>query len=93
MTTTVTRNDERSRYELTVDDQLVGVADFEEAGDAVVIPHTEIAPARRGRGLGAILVRGVLDDLRSREAKVVPACWYVRDYIDQHPEDADLLAR
>jgi predicted GNAT family acetyltransferase len=92
MATQVTRNEKRSRYELTVDDELVGVADFDEAGDAVVIPHTEITPERRGRGLGAVLVRGVLDDLRSRNAKVVPACWYVRDYIEQHPEDADLLA-
>jgi len=37
-------------------------------------------------------VQGALDDLRARGAMVIPTCWYVRDYIDAHPEEADLLA-
>jgi predicted GNAT family acetyltransferase len=58
----------------------------------MVLPHTEIDPRQRGRGLGAVLVQGVLDDARARGASVVPACWFVREYIEQHPEHADLLA-
>ena len=88
----VTRNDERSRYELVVDGALVGIADF-DANDAVlVLPHTEIDPSRRGQGLGAVLVGGVLADVRARGERVVPTCWYVREYLDLHPEEADLLA-
>jgi len=93
MTHEVRRDDERGRYELLVDGALVGVADFEVAGNAVVIPHTEITPARRGAGFGALLVEGVLADLRARGLQVVPACWYVRQYLDEHPDEADLLAR
>jgi predicted GNAT family acetyltransferase len=87
------RNDDRQRYELFIDDRVVGVADFEPLeGARMVIPHTEIDPRQRGRGLGARLVQGVLDDARARGVTVVPACWFVREYFEQHPEQADLLA-
>jgi predicted GNAT family acetyltransferase len=93
MTSRVIRNDDRQRYELVIDDHVVGVADFELLeGSRMVIPHTEIDPRQRGRGLGARLVQGVLDDVRARGVTVVPACWFVREYIEQHPEQADLLA-
>jgi len=88
----VRRNDQRQRYELLIDGELVGVADYVTNETAVVLPHTEIDPARRGHGLGAVVVQGALDDLRARGAMVIPTCWYVRDYIDAHPEEADLLA-
>jgi uncharacterized protein len=91
-TATVRRDDERGRYELVEAGRVIGVADFRVRGDVVVLPHTEIARERRGGGLGAVLVRGVLDDVRQAGRTVVPACWYVAQYIDEHPEDADLLA-
>ena len=92
MTHEVRRNDADSRYELLVDGQVAGIADFHLNGEAVVLPHTEIDPRRRGQGLGAILVQGVLDDVRSAGRTVVPSCWYVAQYIDEHPEQRDLLA-
>jgi hypothetical protein len=70
----------------------VGLADYRRDGDVVILPHTEIDAARRGQGLGDVLVRGVLDHVRATGAKVVPACWFVADYVERHPEDADLLA-
>jgi uncharacterized protein len=92
MESRVSRNEEHRRYELEVDGHLVGVADYVVDGDVVVLPHTEIDRTRRGRGLGAILVQGALDDVRAQGRSVVPACWYVREYIDAHPDEADLLA-
>jgi predicted GNAT family acetyltransferase len=92
MTSTVTRNETANRYELHVDGELVGIADYAERGDVLVIPHTEIDPSRRGQGLGAVLVRGTLDDVRTTGRKVVPSCWYVAQFIDQHPTYQDLVA-
>ena len=94
MTTEVRRNDERSRYELLVDGQLVGIAEFSLSPDGKVatFPHTVIAPERRGSGLGEVLVRGALDDVKGRVSKVVPACWFVADFIDANPEYSDLVA-
>jgi len=89
---TVRWDDEASRYELLVDGELAGVLDVSDAGDRVVLPHTEIDRRRQGQGLGAVLVAGALDDLRGRGRPIVPTCWYVREFIDRHPDYADLVA-
>jgi predicted GNAT family acetyltransferase len=88
----VRHNPERSRYELFVDGELVGVADYRADGSVWTFPHTVIDAGRRGHGLGAHLVRGALDDVRERGASVVPRCWYVAQFIEAYPAYADLLA-
>ncbi len=92
MTTTVQHNRDRARYEIVVDDRIVGIADYRVVLDAVVFPHTEIEPPLRGQGLGAELVRYALDDVRRSGGKVVPHCWYVAEFIAEHPEFSDLVA-
>ena len=88
----VGHNVDRSRYELFVDGELAGVADYHVADDGVIVfPHTEIDRARRGRGLGAELVRAALDDVRSRGGRVEATCWYVAQFIDEHPDYRELL--
>jgi uncharacterized protein len=82
-----------SRYELYVDDDLAGIADYRETSDgSLLFPHTEIDPARRGQGLGAVLVEGALDDVRRTGGTVVPQCWYVAQFIRERPEYRDLVA-
>jgi uncharacterized protein len=92
MANVVRRNAERSRYELLVDGEVVGVADYHVDGGTWTFPHTVIAPERRGQGLGAVLVEAALDDVRRAGGTVVPTCWYVAEFIDAHPGYADLLA-
>lgn len=92
MDTEVRNVEGRSRYELLLDGEVVGVADYHESGDALVFPHTEIAVEHRGRGLGAVLVRAALDDVRRARRVVVPTCWFVRDFLDANPDYADLRA-
>jgi uncharacterized protein len=93
MANVVRHNPERSRYELLIDGEVVGVADYHLDGDRWTFPHTVIAPERRGQGLGAELVQAALDEVRRHGGTVVPHCWYVADFIDANPAYADLLAR
>ncbi|MEO9220478.1 MAG: GNAT family N-acetyltransferase, partial [Mycobacteriaceae bacterium] len=86
----VTKNPDR--FELRVDGELVGFADYQLQGDRMVLPHTEIDPASGGRGLGGVLVRAALDDVRAQGLKAVPACSFVDHYITRNPEYADLRA-
>lgn len=85
------RNDEAGRYELQVGQDTLAVAVFREQGDVTTVPHTEVLPDRRGEGLGALLVAGVLDDLRDRNQRVDAQCWYVAQFIDEQPAYRDLL--
>jgi predicted GNAT family acetyltransferase len=90
--TEVRDNPGKSRYELLEDGRLLGVADYRATGDTLAFPHAEIVPSRRRQGLGAQLVQRALDDVRRKGAKVVPYCWFVAQFIDEHPEYADLRA-
>jgi uncharacterized protein len=87
------RNDtERSRYELVDGGRVVGIADYVARGDTVVMPHTEIDASMRGRGMGDVLVRAALDDIRSSGRTVIAQCWFVADFIDSNPDYAGILA-
>jgi predicted GNAT family acetyltransferase len=91
-TRSVRRNADQSRYELVEDGEVIGIAEYRERDDTVVLPHTAINPSRQGGGLGAELVGAALDDIRASGRRIVPACWYVREFIDQHPDYQDLIA-
>jgi len=81
----------QSRYELDTEAGLAW-ADYRSSPGKVTVFHTEVPQALRGRGIGAVLVRGVLDDIRRRGLKVVPSCGYVRAFMARNPEFKDLLA-
>lgn len=85
------KNGADSRYELWVDGSRAGLADYQDLGEAIAIPHTHVDPALNGRGLGGKLVRFALDDIRSEGKKVVPSCPFVATFIERHPEYADLV--
>jgi predicted GNAT family acetyltransferase len=80
-----------SRYELPVGDR-IATAYYRRDGDRLVLTHTEVPTELRGQGVGAILVRAVLDDIRARGLRVVPRCPFVKSFIDSHSDYLDLLA-
>jgi uncharacterized protein len=84
---------ERSRYELTIAGEVAGFLDYVDEDGVLVLPHAEIDPARRGHGLGAELVRQVLDRALVRGTPIEPRCPFVADFIASHPEYAGLVAR
>jgi predicted GNAT family acetyltransferase len=83
-------NKDRSRFELDLDGS-VAFANYRLKGDRVIITHTETPPAMRGRGIASQLVKGALVLIRADGLKVVAGCSFVVDYLDQHPEYADLM--
>jgi uncharacterized protein len=92
METTVVDVPERGRFEIRLGDRVVGLASYHIENGTMALPHTEIDPGVGGRGLGKALVAGVLAAARERGLHVLPYCSFVRHYIQQHPEDVDLVA-
>jgi uncharacterized protein len=92
MNATVVDVPERGRFEIRVDDRVVGLASYHVENGTMTLPHTEVDPSMGGRGLGTMLVAGVLDAARERGLHVLPYCSFVRRHIQQHPELVDLVA-
>lgn len=93
--TEVVDNAERSRFELVRGGDVVAFADYRATGpdgSTLVMPHTVVDHDKRGRGLGAILVRGALDQIRERGQMIVPQCWFVAEFVETNPDYADLVA-
>jgi predicted GNAT family acetyltransferase len=91
MEPTVKDAPEANRYEIRDGDQLLGHADYQRRGDTVVFTHTEVDQDLGRQGLGSTLVRGALDDVRANGGSVVPECSFVRGWIGEHEEYADLV--
>jgi hypothetical protein len=84
-------NKSRQRFELDVDGAMA-FANYRLTPDAVIITHTETPAALRGRGIASELVKGALEIIRADGLKVVAGCGFVVDYLQKHPEYADLEA-
>ena len=82
-------NKGQHRFELDVEGR-VAFANYRETPQAVIITHTETPRALRGRGIASELVKGALELIRADGHKVVAGCSFVVDYLQQHPEFADI---
>jgi predicted GNAT family acetyltransferase len=91
MADAVRDNPERSRFELEVEGQ-VAFANYRRDNSVFNIVHTEVPRELNGKGYGSDLVRGTLDLIRSRGQKMRPMCGFVRFFIRENPEYADLVA-
>jgi predicted GNAT family acetyltransferase len=84
-------NVSRSRFEMDAGND-VAVVNYRLSPGTIILSHTEVPEELEGQGLGSTIVRGVLDIVRSRGLKVVPACGFVAAFIRKNPEYRDLLA-
>ncbi|SFN05601.1 MULTISPECIES: GNAT family N-acetyltransferase [Actinomadura] len=91
MSTEITDNAGKSRYEIRLDGELAGFAEYERGEGAVVFTHTEVDPAFEGKGVGGSLARGALDDVRAKGLSAVPLCPFIKKWIGRHPDYQDLV--
>jgi predicted GNAT family acetyltransferase len=80
-------NPDEARYELRVDGQLAGFAQYRLHTGRITFVHTEIDDAHADSGLGSRLARGALDDARRRGLAVVPLCPFIAAFIGHHPDE------
>ena len=98
MATDVADAPTRSRYEVTVDGELAGFAQYRDVEGRRVFTHTEVFDAFEGKGVGSALAAGALDHVRATGRKLVAQCPFIAAYLREHEGladlvDADLTAR
>ena len=86
MSIEVRDNPERSRYEVLLDGEVAGFAQYRLRNGRITMFHTEIEPGHEGHGLGGELARQALDDVRSRGLALEPRCPFIAGYIRRHPD-------
>ena len=82
---------DNGQYQITVDGERAGFADYIDNGDQRNFHHTVIDKAFGGRGLAGTLIDAALTDTRAAGKRVLQTCSFVEAYITKHPEFADLV--
>lgn len=83
----------KGRY-LTVIDSVEAEMTYSRAGESlIIIDHTEVPAALRGRRVGETLVRQAIEDARRDGTSIIPLCPFAKAQIDRHPEWWDVVRR
>lgn len=91
MPSTLRNNKSKSRFELEIDDYVAYVEYSLPSAGTIALLHTEVPKELGGRGIGSILAKAVLENIRAQGLKVVPQCEFVAGYIKKHPEFSSLV--
>src|SRR5689334_22055384 len=87
----VTDVPDADRFEIHLDGELAGFAQYRRRGELIAFIHTEIDPRFEGQGLAKQLIAGALDSARTHGLAVLPFCPFVRGYIEKNPGYLDLV--
>ncbi len=82
-------NPDTHRFETVIGDQTAFV-EYRRTDDRITLAHTMVPPSLEGKGIGTALAKYSLDFARQNSLKVIPSCPFIAEYIEAHPEYADL---
>ncbi len=83
----------KGRYRIVIDDAEAEMT-YSRAGDGlIIIDHTEVPAALRGRKVGERLVRQAIEDARREGVAIIPLCPFAKAQIGRHPEWQDVWRR
>lgn len=84
-------NDSKGRYWLQIDGHEAELTYSRLGGAAIIIDHTGVSDALRGRHAGHALVARAVEDARKEGRKIVPLCPFAKAQIARHAEWQDVL--
>jgi predicted GNAT family acetyltransferase len=87
-TISVTDNPAEHRYEVRLEDRLVGHTEYQLGERRIVFVHTEVDPSVEGQGIGSRLARDAIADARSRNLAVAATCPFISAYLRRHRLEA-----
>lgn len=81
----------KGRYVAAVDGYEAEMTYSRASSRLVIIDHTDVPDALRGRGVGQALAKFAVEDARSGGWKIIPLCPFMRAQSLRHPEWADVV--
>ncbi len=74
------------------DNERLAEMTYSKAGDKlIIIDHTEVSDALRGKGAGKQLVTAAVEYARKNQIKILPLCPFAKSVFDKTPEFNDVL--
>ena len=80
------------RYLVTIEGHTAEMTYSKAGGTRIIIDHTGVPDALRGKGAGQALVKQAVEDARAAGIKIIPLCPFAKAQIGKHPEWQDVLA-
>jgi hypothetical protein len=87
----VADNPDKERYEIRADGDVAGFINYKLSPNDIAFLHAETDERFQGKGVAGRLAKAALDSARERGLAVLPYCPYVRSWIGEHPEYAELV--
>ena len=75
---------EANRFELTVAGE-TAVLNYERTAKSMILVHTEVPPAVRGRHLADALAKAAIERAHAEGRQVIAVCPFVKAYLRKHP--------
>jgi uncharacterized protein len=73
------------------DEPLAAMTYTKPAENKLIIDHTEVSDALRGKNVGYQLVKAAVDFARIQGIKILPLCTFAKSVFDKKAEFADVL--
>lgn len=89
---TITENRELGIYEATRGGVTVAGVVYSRTGSRVTLLATSVFPEFRGQGIAGKLLAGVLDKLRAEGVMATLSCPFAAEFVNAHPEYAEVIA-
>ena len=84
-------NESKGHYTTTLDGHEAELT-YSRAGEhMIIIDHTGVPDALRGRGVGEALVERAVKDARNEKRSILPLCPFAKAMIARRPEWQDVL--
>lgn len=84
-------NEAEAQYEFHIEGHLARLLYKEEDG-VMHLTNTYVPEELGGRGIAGALTKAVCEEIQKKGLKMKPACSYIVNYIEKHPEYENLQA-
>lgn len=83
----------KGRYRIVVDGHEAEMTDSRAGQKLIIIDHTDVPAALRGRKIGEQLVLQAVEDARREGITIIPLCPFAKAQIERHAEWQDVLRK
>lgn len=91
---TIQQHEENNKGEfyIEVDGQKAAQMTYVYAGESrMIIDHTDVGSALRGKGAGKLLVDAAVKFARAKNLKIIPLCPFAKSVFEKTPEYDDVI--